>query len=71
MMLPPIIRVGPVPVEVIRPKVDFVVLTEHGWRIVVWADTVRCWHDLAHDVPAGTRYLPPDAVLCWMPGDGT
>ncbi len=65
-MIPPVVRVGPPPVS----RGDLVILTAEGWGIARWS--------LGNDIrgPAlidreRLRFTVPEAVLAWMPADGS
>lgn len=68
MMLPPIVRVGPLP----APRHDtlhlkYAVLTPRGWTIAQWTT----FGYLLENGDQGSTAISPDRVLCWMPADGS
>lgn len=71
MMIPPLIRTGPLPEpNEHNAKDGYVVLTRSGWHIIRRSHTdPRIFANV--DMATSQFHIHPSDVLCWMPENGS
>ena len=71
VMIPPVIRNGPVPPpSKVNDRTEYVILTKRGWLIVKWHTGYGVLEDTDKSIPQDWRMIRPEDVLSWMPADG-
>lgn len=68
MMIPPLVRIGPVPRDSGGDAEYVVLFRGAGWQHVRWTD--KTGMPMLERVRSGILQYPENA-LCWMPQDGT